>query len=480
MTPARATRYGAVGLIALGLLLLSLHRITTAPIEKDPAQIALMAFNLERHGVISMEEQAPLTPTNYREPASVVVDALAIALIDAKLGKADSADDYLHGTRVQLLKYQNILFLWLLALGALWAARALGTPFYVGLLAAIFTTYPYWGGHSPLNDLYTELQAAAFLMLGSAALVESFKRRSWPFCATAGALFGVLTLIKAATLYVFVGTIAVMACLYLLRRDAVPLRLAGRELTALIVTFGIVITPWMYRNYVDLGTWSVSQRAGVVLMYRAVDSQMTSEEYKGTFYVYAPLRLQGLFGKLLGFSPADLLRNGRLQRLNDGESDFEADDLAAEKAGAPEKTLSYYRQARAERVKMEKVYFAAGGAHAEIEADVALKKKAQAMILDHPGMCLALTLPMLWRGATLVFPLLLILLGSAARQRQYELLAFGLPAFGTVVLYGLLTHFIGRYDLPCLSVAIVALLVSLSLAVHPALRHQTNTARSFV
>ena len=114
----------------------------------------------------------------------------------------------------------------------------------------------------------------------------------------------------------------------------------------------------MYRNHVLLGSAHISQRAGVVLMYRAADDDVLADRASGT--VWAPQRLQGLMGRILGFSPADLNRGGRLQRLNEFQSDFDADDLAAERAGAPDKTLSYYRQARAERVKLEDQLYVAG------------------------------------------------------------------------------------------------------------------------
>jgi hypothetical protein len=478
VSPAPATRFIAIGLVVLALVFLCLHRITAAPIEKDPAQITLMAFNLDRHGIISMDDNAPFTASNYREPLPIIAFAGAIKLIDAKLGKADSADAYTHGERVRLLKYQNVLWAVLLCIGGFWAARVLGASFYVALLAGALVTYPYWGQHSQLDDLYTEIPAAAFLMLASATLAQAFIRRSLGLSALAGMLFGLLTLVKAATLYVFVGAVAVVALLYIVRRNVLPLRQAAIELVTLVVAFGIAISPWMYRNYMQMGTWHISQRAGVVLMFRAVDDQMTPEEFRGTFYAFAPQRFQGIMGKMLGFSAADLERGGRLQRLNDGNSEFSAEDLAAERAGTPEKTLSYYRQARAERVKMEKIYFVAGASQPEIAADDALKRKATAIVLDHPWMHLALTASFLWRGATLVFPVMLVTLGLALRRRQYAMLVFGLPAFGTLMLYALLTHFIGRYDLPSLSVAIVVLIVSISLPARVR-SPETNTARSF-
>src|SRR5690606_711960 len=122
-------------------------------------------------------------------------------------------------------------------------------------------------------------------------------------------------------------------------------------LAVLAGAFSAIVLPWMMRNYVTLGQFQLAERGGVVLLVRAVKDGMTAEEAKGTLYVWSPRRFQPAIGRLLGFSSSDLLRGGRLQRLNrTTQSDFYADDLAAEAAGMPEKAISYYRSARAERV----------------------------------------------------------------------------------------------------------------------------------
>jgi hypothetical protein len=459
---AQLVRSLAAALVSIGLVFLWSHRITGAPVEKDAAQTVQMALNLERHGVISLDEAAPLSPTNYREPVPVLVSALAIKLIDAALGEAPP-EAYFQGERVQLLKYQNILWLGLLSLGAFWAVRFLTGSFYLALLGTLLVNYPFSGTHSAsdlVDNLFTDIPADALLMLASVTVAMAVRGRSPARCALAGLLFGILTLIKAATLYVFLGTAALLACVYLLR--ATPIRVAARNLTLMMVAFGCAVAPWMYRNHVLFGSAHIAQRAGVVLMYRAVYDEVTPQEYRGTFYFWAPQRLQGIIGRMLGFSPADLQRNGRLQRLNDLESDFAAEDLAAERAGAPDKTLTYYRQARAERVKAEEELHEAGSSQPEIAADDLLKERAMKMILDHPWRNLALTVAFLWRGATFAFPVLVIALLLSIRLHRYDFLLFMVPAFGTVMLYALFTHFIARYDLPALSIATVALVVSVN------------------
>ena len=117
---------------------------------------------------------------------------------------------------------------------------------------------------------------------------------------------------------------------------------------------------------------------------------------------------------------------------------------------------------------------AAGRSQPEIAADDLLKARALKIILEHPWRNLALTIPFLWRGATLTFPVLAISLLVALRMRRYDFFLFAAPAFGTVMLYALFTHFIARYDLPALAIATVALVVLVKYALQP----RTDMART--
>jgi hypothetical protein len=466
-----AFRWLAAVLVSLGLIFSWSHRITGTVVEDDAAQLVLMAQNLVRHGVISMDEQPPLSPTNYREPLPVFVTALGIKLVDAALGEAPD-EAYFRGQRVQLLKYQNVLWLALLSLSTFWAVRFLTSSFCLALLGTLLVNYPYWRSAADLVDtLYTDIPATAVLMLASVTAAIAATRRSLRFCAFAGVTFGFLALIKAAVLYVFVGTVALVAAAYLLQHAS--LRVVARDSAVMVIAFGCVVGPWIYRNYVLLGSAHIAQRAGVVLMYRAAYDQLTPEEYRGAFYAWAPLRLEGLFGRVLGFSQADLERNGRLQRLNESESsNFAAEDRAAERAGAPDRTLTYYRQARAWRVKLEHELYVAGVPQPDIAADDLLKERASRIILAHLGSNLATAIIFLWRGAILTFPVLLVALVVGLRSRRYDFIVFTAPAFGTVMLYALFTHFIPRYDLPALSIATVAVIVLAQYA----LRSRTQSA----
>ena len=465
---SQTVRWLALGIVMVILLVVWARQMTGSAIEKDSAQLVRMAINLDRHGVISLEEAPPYTPTDYREPIPVFASALAIKIMDGVLGAAPD-DAYFSGTRAKYLKYQNLIWLPLLSAGAFWAAYVLTSSFFLGLLGLLLVNFPFAGGHfgaDLVDGVFSDVPAAAFFMFACTALAVGFAQRRLGYIALAGLLFGITTLVKAPVLYVFIGVILVLPCVFLLQRQ--PLRAVLRDWLVLIVPFACVITPWMYRNHVELGSFQLSQRAGVVLMYRALKDQMTWLEYRGSFYVWGPGFLQKPLGRVLGFTPEDLRRGGRLQHLNTAlDSDFAADDLAAERAGRPDQTLTYYRQARAERTKIEMELDRAGNKQAELDGDDILKKRAMNLIIEHPWRHLALIIPFLWRGATFVFPILVIVLAVAVRRRRYDLALFALPAFGLVVFFALFSHFIARYALPAREVATVALVALVALLLRP-------------
>jgi hypothetical protein len=301
-------------------------------------------------------------------------------------------------------------------------------------------------------------------MWASLALALAFSRRKLAWFALAGLLLGILALIKAAILYVFVGVVGVWLAINLLQKSR--LLATGCELVILTAAFSCVVGPWMYRNLVEIGKLEISQRAGVVLMYRALHNLMTPGEYIGAFYAWAPPRLQPTVGKILGFTPADLQRNGRLRRLNDDlHSDFAADDVSAEHAGRPDLAISFYWQARALRERAEGELAAEGrtDAESEIEADALLKRRALSVFREHPWRALATTIPFVWRGSLRTFPILVIALCFALRYRRYDLAAFALPALGIVLEYALFTHFIPRYGEPADAVSIIVFLGLLTM-----------------
>ena len=93
-------RLVSASILALAPLVMWGSQITGSPITADAAQSLQMAINLERHGTISMEPEAPFVPTNYREPLPPILSALTIKLIDSAIGPAPP-ESYIAGQRPQ-------------------------------------------------------------------------------------------------------------------------------------------------------------------------------------------------------------------------------------------------------------------------------------------------------------------------------------------------------------------------------------------
>jgi hypothetical protein len=461
MKKRRLVWAAVVTLLSLTLIAVWTRQITASPIDLDAMALLQMGINLERHGVLSTDTAPPFAPSNYREPAPAVVSALAIRAIDAVMGPADPSA-YYSGIRLRLVKYQNLLWLGIASFAAAWAAWTLTGSRYLGLLAVLLVNIPYrWHlPFTPVDDLMSELPAASLLLLASSFLTVALVRSSIRYLTFAGLAFGVLTLTKAMFLYVFIVLVGLLAAYLWYQRARIPPRRAVLAVGAFVVAFGCTAGAWMYRNHVQLGTWEITQRAGLALYERSRDDQMSTDEYIGAWYAWAPSQLQPGLGHLLGFSPRDLERGGRLQRFNeDLDSGVMKQDLVAVWAGQPERTVTFFGQAWAERVKLEAQLRDAARPHWDIEADKVLEQLGIAAFLAHPWRHAAVSIAQVWRGAAWAAPVLIAAVLLGVLQRCYALALFALPALGMVMLYALATAFFGRYGIPARSTAAVALAV---------------------
>ena len=190
---------------------------------------------------------------------------------------------------------------------------------------------------------------------------------------------------------------------------------------------------------------------------------MSSEEYIGTFYVWAPPSLQGWLGHRLHFSASDLQRGGRLQRLNDDPSSpLSIEDSAWEDAGKPDRTITFYRRARALRWQLTQQLTATGESleRSLVRADAMLQSQAISMIKEKPLAHLALIVPFLWRGAARTLPLLILVLIIGLMRSRHQLIVFMLPALTIVLIYGICITFFPRYGGPSYELSILAALVA--------------------
>jgi hypothetical protein len=441
-------------------------RITDRPVVDDAAQNLWMTLNLERAGTLSLSESAPLVPSMQREPLPAVVGAFALRVEDALFGRAPSGE-YFTGKRARWLKYQNFLWLALLSGGVSALARQLRLTFWgalvcVGTSNLLLLNSEY--GFYMLDSLLTESAAAALLTWGSVLLARGVGTQGRTPFILAGVCFGALTLVKAAFLYVTVGLALALPCLAALLRR--PWRAAAVQAAVQAAVFGVVaaiiVLPWMLRNERVAGYFAIAGRGGEAVWTRGVLDHMTADEYKGTFYAWAPYPFGGLVRRVLGYSKADLELGGRLQRINDSSSSFAQRDVAAEDAGRPQDTFTYYRRSRAERVILVNAFTAAGNPQPWMLADRELMRRGEQLIEQHPWSHLALSLPMMWRAGYIAFPPLALAFLHAFRRRRETLLWTVLPSLAVVVFYAVASPFEPRYAMPayplvvCLLVTVVA------------------------
>lgn len=447
-------RRALVAALLLMLVTVWAQRITGSAVEDDAAQATIMGATLWHTGVMSSDAVAPFKPSMYREPLPVAATALTIGLIEAFRGEAPPRD-YLSGDLPRAVKLQNLLWLSIATLCAYWACTLLSGYWVLGLITAAIVGLRL---RDYADTLYSEPVAVALMLLGCTLLLKACRDSRLRWMVGSGLVFALLALTKAVMLYVFVG-VGGLLLLSLLMQRWFLIAYGATGVAVAVLTFAVVVAPWMLRNQAHFGAMRIAERGGVVLLMRAVKDTMTPEEYRGAFYVWAPARFQSLVGKALGFSAQDLVEGGRLQRLNREPSDFAAKDLEAELAGRPEDTFTYYRRARAERVKLTNELRAAGNPQPESAADQELERRAMKMIEDDPGRHLVLTVPFLWRGAFLEFPILILGLAYAALRRRADIALYVVPALGLILFYGLFSHFIQRYAVPAQPVAVVVALV---------------------
>ncbi len=437
------------------VFVIGLVQIDARPVTKDAAQNLRMAVNLAHHGVISLDPVPPFRPSMYREPLPIWVTAAAVHVLDAVSGLAE-LPAYDRAPRIRALKFLNLIWIELLFAALCVALYGFTASVPLSLLVALAAIGPFLSASAidGVNGLYTELPAAALLAASSALLALAVRRPTLRICLTVGAGFACLTLTKAAFLYVCVLMMGVVLLAGLKAR--VPLRAWTRPALGMVM-FTLLIGTWMMRNGVEFGRWQISERGGLAVYNRALLTEMTFDEYRGSFYAWARPSIQPLMGRMLGYGPSDLVKGGRLQRINDDiEGGFSQEDLVAETEGVPGRAITFYRRARAERVALANGFERAGSPDPMLAADAVLQQRGMSLIEAHPFRNLALIVPFLWRSAPLSFPLLLIVLVLAWMRRRPDMGVFVLPALAAIGFSASITYFFPRFERVSHPIAIAA------------------------
>ena len=288
---------------------------------------------------------------------------------------------------------------------------------------------------------------AALLLFGHAACMwQTWRRPRLPTAVAGGLFLGLLVLTKAAFQYWLAGAAVALLAGCLLQPD----HRRARACVALVLTACAVAVPWMTRNAVQAGHFTVSGRSGNILSIRAEYGTMSWPEIVGAYAAWAPSSR---------VVPGHVAVTDALRRLLEPEVGYVGFNRGEKKRG-------YYMRSQ-RHVGM--VAYRAGTIDplwttSQTRREAALNRAALEMIRADWLKHVALTPAFLLRGTgamnagllgLLAIPAFVVVLVGAWRGRDVALLLFLLPAVYAFVFHATATHFIPRYGLPAVPIAFV-------------------------
>jgi hypothetical protein len=441
--------------------------LTTSPLRADAFQNAELALALAKTGTFSQKTINP-SPTMYREPLPPAALAVQM-LVDPRFSDVSTADELNREPAIVALKQHNLAWAIVILcgipmlIGAFIERRSVW--FICSVVAIILTSIFYLKRPDILDTFYTEIQTSALLVWSAVAACIAVRTRKTLHFLVLGVLLGALVLTKAVFLYVMAGYLVLLFVLMLTGQPRYSLRHGLACIAAALIGAIVLVGPWLLRNQLNFGTLKVASRGGVVLWIRALSNQMNDEEWRGAFYVYGPREYAARMLPLLGYSSVHDALEGPLRRLNQrSKSSFGKSDREAERRGEPDRAVTFYRAARAERVKLTRKYWKEGDPNPAIAADRELQTRALNRIAREPLSHLLTTPVFFWRimwpvsAAISFFGMLAIwtlTLVSLVKRRPAMFGAVGL-AVGMIAFYVAVSHAIPRYSAPAVSLMIVA------------------------
>ncbi|MBM3507416.1 MAG: hypothetical protein FJX64_06795 [Alphaproteobacteria bacterium] len=315
---------------------------------------------------------------------------------------------------------------WLIALlvtgrrAVAWVAMA------IALLSGEFAAYA--------TMFLTENLVLPLFVFGTLAALAAARRPTTARLACAGALLGVLTLVRAEYALLGAGALATAAVAAMIWRAN-----AGQIARGAVVAVAaalVVAGPWIIRNQV---TFHAADRAGSygsrILAQRLAYNEMTTKEWAVAFVYWLPDFGDNLAGALFGgdsFRRLSLDGTDTLYEL--GRAELLAN--AVTQAGAEDQALGYL---------------------------------VRTGILAQPLWHVAVTFALLWRGiwvakywGLITVPIFAFVLASRVRRRDWTFVLLAAPAWFMAGLYAFASISISRYNLvliPCLAVATAMALV---------------------
>lgn len=449
--------------LAFLILLNGVFHVDREAIEGDAGQYVTMAYNLSKYGELSLhgyqgeDEVSNPSPTAYREPGFPAYLAFFKG-VTPRL-RAANLKTLLSAGPIRWLKYSQVIVILLTALLTAHVVSALTQePFlsYAALSLVGFSSSML----TIADKLYSENFVALLVVSLAYILYKVFETKASEFFLLLGLILGFLVLSRAIFMYFVIFAIALLIYALLKKHFSYQTFFVG--ITVFLLSYSLIVGPYMLRNFHHFGEATLSGRGGVVLLIRANINRMNFTEFVGSFIVWTPdEEVKRLGARLFGENYRK--EGGKLERLSRIRG-----------------SQSFYRKARDQRSELVK---ASNLPRENNQVNNQLKEAALEQIAAHPLKHLVVTLPIAWRGLfveegfSLKIPLLPLSVNSptiisllyfaslaytaflSVKEKSWQMFALILPALFLYGIHSLLTHNIPRFNAPLIPIFIITLLV---------------------
>lgn len=262
--------------------------------HKDGKQYFFMGYNLYKYGIISNNTKQPVQPTFKREPLYSTIIAGMLFLIDDqdKIENSCFLQKNACPKIIKLLKSINIIIIALIVFVGFWSsfylsAQSLPAASITAIILSIHT-----GLMAYANTFSTEPISTLLVLLTSICFYMFFHKRNYLLWGILGGIaLGLLALAKAIFFYVIIVFI-VLSIPVLILYFIFKTQIWKKSLYLIISTAfiaGIIISPWLLRNYGLTDKLCISGRGDTILSIRAEYDTMPWSHVPTSFIYFTPL-----------------------------------------------------------------------------------------------------------------------------------------------------------------------------------------------
>ena len=426
--------------------------IDSVPIIYDGRENLNAASNLIRYGVFSSAKDSVPLLDMKREPAWPALTAGLLFL--SGLHKIEP--EQLATRHQTLFKGMNAVLLALVVgiasgLAWFWARRpAIAWVISLILSLAALATMPR------LVNYFNNESLAMLLLIVASAVTFFACKGTWRSAISLGLALGLLALTKAQFLYIAFIPIIVLGFIN------------KKQAGFVLLTFALIVTPWIARNTVTFGEPAISERGKTVAAIRIIMvTEHRQSEHACMAFAFTHPQWREQIGKVLGISGQDFNQGARCERFN-REICF---DMGTEKIGCAPFPEDIPPWSRGDWRKSVQYFFRGMAAGQEIEANSLRFADIAPLSIDNIVRYVQ-TLPFFaWRGMGFsAFPLLSIVLTiSAFTLIITRLWPFAVLTLSTHIFHVIFTHNIPRYHAIELGVMILSMTYLLDVALTSAI-----------